>query len=487
MNRSELKKRLDPIFKPKTMAIIGVSTTNPLFPGNIIYNKNLFEFPVKVFPINPKGGYLEGYEVYTDLNKVPVDLDLAVLMISAKLVPNELRNCGEANVKSVIIGSGGFSEKGSEGRKIEDEINQISKKYDLPFMGPNCIGVHTKYVDTFILPSERLATPPSGNVAVISQSGGFLIDQIFSKFHEREIGISAAANIGNKAQINENTLLRYFDMEEEIDTIVIYNEGFQKNTGKEIVDFARNHSEKDIIFIKGGKSKVGAKAAMSHTASIATNTNLISSSFHQAGIIEAISESELVSYTKAISFGLTPPQENQIVILSISGGHGVLAADLAAYYNLNLTEFTEEQKTILMDNVNPVIANIGSFQNPIDLTGSVTDEDVENCLYQLLNFENVSGIIILLVPYVPTITMQIGRRLGNVVRQFKNNVNVKFKKPVVAYCPWLKRYGIIISGLELNRTIPVASTIEEGIQMMRGLYLKGQKTKIIKKFRDEQI
>ncbi len=461
--------RLDHIFKPKNMAIVGVSLTNPLFPGNIIYNKNLFEYPVNVYPVNPKGGYLEGYPVYKKISDIPVELDLAVLMISAHIVPQELKNCGESGVKSVIIGSGGFSEKGEEGRKLETELIEIAKKYDdLPFMGPNCIGVHSKYCDTFILPSERLATPPSGNVAVISQSGGFLIDQIFSKFHEREIGIFAAANIGNKAMINEITLLKYFEKEKEIDTIVIYNEGFKKNSGKQIIEIAQN-TDKDIIIIKGGKSKAGVKAAMSHTASIATNLNLISSSFRQAGIIEANSESELVSYTKALSFGLNPLKENKLAILSISGGHGVLAADLAEYYKLNLVNFTEEQKKELKNHVNSVIAEIGSFENPIDLTGSVTDSDIENCLELLLKFDNVEGVVVLLVPYVPTISMQIGRRLGNVVRNIQN------KKPVVAYCPWLKIYGIIINGLELNRTIPVASTIEEAIQMMRGLYLKGLK------------
>ncbi|MHA1271011.1 MAG: CoA-binding protein [Candidatus Helarchaeota archaeon] len=463
-------RKLDYIFKPKNMAIVGVSLKNPLFPGNIIYNKNLFEYPVNIYAVNPKGGKLEGNEIYKKLADIPVDLDLVVLMISAKLVPAELEICGELGIKSVVIGSGGFSEKGSEGVKLETQLIKISEKYDIPFMGPNCIGIHSKYCDTFILPSERLATPPSGNVAVISQSGGFLIDQIFSKFHEREIGIFAAANIGNKAMINEITLLEYFNLEPEIDTIVIYNEGFKKNTGKEIVQFAQN-TEKDLIIIKGGKSKAGARAAMSHTASIATNINLISSSFRQVGIIEAISENELVSYTKAISFGLNSPKENKIAILSISGGHGVLASDLAAYYKLNLVEFTEDQKNLLKERVNPVIASIGSFENPIDLTGSVSDIDVENTLEALLNFENVEGVIVLLVPYVPTISMQIGRRLGNIVRTIHN------KKPVVAYCPWLKIYGIIINGLELNRTIPVASTIEEAIQMMRGLYLKGQKFK----------
>ncbi|MHA1143874.1 MAG: CoA-binding protein [Candidatus Helarchaeota archaeon] len=461
--------RLDYIFKPKTMAIVGVSLKNPLFAGNIIYNKNLFEYPVEIHAVNQKGGYLEGHQVYTKLNDVPVDLDLVVLMIKAKLVPEALKNCGEIGAKSVIIGSGGFSEKGERGKELEKELLQISDKYDLPFMGPNCIGIHSQYCDTFILPSERLATPPHGNVAVISQSGGFLIDQIFSKFHERQIGIYAAANIGNKAMINDITLVKYFSLEPEVECIVIYNEGFKENSGKQLIEFAKIY-DKDIILIKGGKSRFGARAALSHTASLATNKKILSSSFRQAGVIEAISESELVSFTKVISFGLNTI-EGDIVILSISGGHGVLAADLAAYYDLNLVEFTEEQKKKLRDSVSPVIADIGSFENPIDLTGSVMDKDVENCLDQLLQFNNVKGIVILLVPYVPTITMQIGRRLSNVVQSRNPQI------PVVAYCPWLSIYGIIIKGLEMNRRIPVAHTIEEAIQMMRGLYLKGMKKK----------
>ncbi|MHA1301939.1 MAG: CoA-binding protein, partial [Candidatus Helarchaeota archaeon] len=441
----------------------------PLFPGNIIYNKNLFEYPVNIYAVNKKGGSVEGFPVYKKLQDVPKDLDLVVLMISAKYVPDELKNCGELGVKSAIIVSGGFSEMGPEGKELQNNLIKISEKYEIPFMGPNCLGIHSKYCNTFILPSERLASPPHGNVAVISQSGGFLVDQIFSKFSEREIGIHAAANIGNAAVINEITLLKYFAKDDNVKSLVLYSEGFKENSGKELVQFAKN-LEKDIIIIKGGKSKFGAKAAMSHTASIASNRALMSYSFHQAGIIEAVSESELVSFAKAISFGLKP-LDGDLVILSISGGHGVLASDLAAYYKLNLVEFTEEEKNILKENVNHVLKEIGSFENPIDLTGSVTDTDVENCLEKLLEFDSVSGVIILLVPYVPTISMQIGRRLSNVVR------NSSSKKPVIAYCSWLSIYGIIIKGLEMGKTIPVAHTIEEALQMMHGLHLKSIKHK----------
>ncbi|MHA1378511.1 MAG: CoA-binding protein [Candidatus Helarchaeota archaeon] len=462
-------KKLDSIFKPKSMAVIGVSSTNPLFPGNIIYNKNLFEFPVDIYPVNRKGGIIEGNAVYKNISQIPADLDLVVLMISAKYVPDELKNCGELGVKSTIIVSGGFSEMGAEGRELQESLIRISEKYDLPFMGPNCLGIHTNYCNTFILPSERLAAPPTGDVAVISQSGGFLVDQIFSKFSERQIGIFAAANIGNAAMINEITLLKYFSKDEKVNSLVLYSEGFKENSGKELVELAKN-TQKDIIIIKGGKTKLGAKAAMSHTASIASNRALMSSSFRQAGIIEAISESELVSFAKVIAFDLKP-LKGEVVILSISGGHGVLASDLAAYYKLKLVNLTEEEKNILRKNVNPVLKEIGSFENPIDLTGSVTDTDVEKCLEILLGFESVKGVIILLVPYVPTISMQIGRRLSNVVR------SSRVKKPVIAYCSWLSIYGIIIRGLEMGKTIPVAHTIEESIQMMRGLYLKGLKSK----------
>lgn len=461
-------ENLDPIFKPKTMAVIGVSTTNPLFPGTIIYYKNLHEYPVKIYAINAKGGSLEGNAIYKSIEEVPDALDLAVLIIKAKQVPEELKKCGEAGVKSCIIVSGGFAEVGAS--HLEDELLEISNQYELPFMGPNCIGIHTDFVDTFILPSERLAMPPSGNVAVISQSGGVLIDQILSKFYERQIGVAAAASIGNKALINEISLVKYFNKNPQVNTIVCYNEGFKSNTGQEFVQLARS-IEKDIILLKGGKSKFGAKAAQSHTAAVATNFSLISSSFRQAGIIEAITEIELVTYTKAISFGLRSIERGDVVVLSISGGHAVLAADLCAYYKLNLVKLTDEQRNLLREKVNPSAVDIASFENPIDLTGSVTDTDIENCLELLLTFDSVEGIIVLLVPYVPTITMQIIRRLSNIVR------NSKIKKPVIAYLPWLEIYGIIIRGLELGKSIPVAHTVEEAIQMMHSLHLKGLKNK----------
>jgi len=463
-------KNLDPIFKPKTMAVIGVSTSNPLFPGTIIYYKNLHEYPVKVYAVNAKGGSLEGNPIYRTIEEVPAELDLAVLIIKAKYVPEELRKCGEIRVKSCIVVSGGFAEVGVNGQKLEEELLEISRQYELPFMGPNCIGIHTDFVDTFILPSERLAMPPSGNVAVVSQSGGVLIDQILSKFYERQIGVAAAASIGNKALINEVILLKYFTQTPGVDTIVFYNEGFKHNSGQEFVQLAQS-VEKDIILLKGGKSKFGAKAAQSHTAAVATNFNLISASFRQAGIIEAVTEVELVTYTKAISFGLPGIERGDTVVLSISGGHAVLAADLCAYYKLNLVKLTDEQKNLLREKVNPSAVDIASFENPIDLTGSVTDTDIENCLELLLSFESVEGIVVLLVPYVPTITMQIGRRLSNIVR------NSKIKKPVVAYLPWLEIYGIIIRGLELGKSIPVAHTVEEAIQMMHSLHLKGLKNK----------
>ncbi|MHA1130158.1 MAG: CoA-binding protein, partial [Candidatus Helarchaeota archaeon] len=307
-------------------------------------------------------------------------------------------------------------------------------------------------------------------VAVVSQSGGVLIDQILSKFYERQIGVAAAASIGNKALINEITLLNYFVQNPMVDTLVFYNEGFKQNTGKEFVHLVKS-IDKDVILLKGGKSRFGARAAQSHTAAIATNFNLISSSFRQAGIIEAETEVELVTYTKAISFGLHPITNGTIAILSISGGHAVLAADLCAHYHLNLVKLTKQQQQLIKEHINSSAAEIATFENPIDLTGSVTDKDIEDSLETLLSFDEVEGVVILLVPYVPTITMQVGRRLSNIVR------NLQKKKPVIAYLPWLQIYGIIIKGLELGKSIPVAHTVEEAIQMMHSLHLKGLKYK----------
>ncbi|RLB37703.1 MAG: CoA-binding protein, partial [Deltaproteobacteria bacterium] len=176
------------LFKPKNMAVIGVSLQNDLHPANVIFRKNHLRYPVNVFAVNPKGGTLQGEKVYKSILEVPEKLDLVVIAARAEQVPTILAECIEAGVGGAAIISGGFAEVGKE--DLQDTIATMAKESDFPFIGPNCLGIYVPLVlDTFFLPTERMVRPDPGNVAVVSQSGGILVDNMV-KFKEEGVGLS---------------------------------------------------------------------------------------------------------------------------------------------------------------------------------------------------------------------------------------------------------------------------------------------------------
>ena len=168
------------MFEPETMAVIGVSLTNDRNPANVIYNKNNLRHPVEVFPVNPRGGLLQGIEVFTHISDIPKKVDLAVIAAPAVHCPAILSDCIRAGVGGAAVISGGFAESGR--RDLQDQMAAIATEVAFPFIGPNCLGIFSpSHVDTFFLPSERMVRPQPGNVAIVSQSGGILVDQRY--FH----------------------------------------------------------------------------------------------------------------------------------------------------------------------------------------------------------------------------------------------------------------------------------------------------------------
>ncbi|MEX2724557.1 MAG: CoA-binding protein [Candidatus Freyarchaeota archaeon] len=457
----DLKK----VFEPKSMAVVGVSVTNPLNPGTVIFNKNHHEMQVKTIPVNLRGGTIEGTQIYPTVLDIPGEVDLAVIVVRADLVNSVLEDCGKAGIGGAIVISGGFAEMGNGGVELQREMVKIASEYDIALVGPNCMGVYSPpYVDTFFIPSERMLKPPPGNVAILSQSGGFIVDQFLSKYAERKIGVSAAVSIGNKAVVDETILMEYFLKDKRTKTVAMYIEGFREGEGRRFLDVAAEFGgNKNIIVFRAGKTAVGRKAAMSHTSSIAASPRLASDVFRQYGIVEAENEQEIVSFAKILSFKNKPIKNGDIAILTVSGGHGVVCADLAVKYGLNLVEFTQEEMKEMKQLISPAAARIASLSNPIDLTGSAEDVDMERILEYILQIDRVEAVLILNFPYPPTISMQIGRRLSNIAG--------RYGKPVVAYVPWLLKYDIIIEGFEINN-VPVAHTLEEAVQMIKALKMR---------------
>lgn len=458
---------LENLFKPKSMAVVGISKKNPLSPGRIIFVKNVFEMDVKVYGIHPEGGEVDGVSLYTRLDDLPEIPNLLVIAISAEDTLDYVQACADLGIPACIIIGGGFAEIGSEGVKRQEKLVQIANDNAIAVLGPNCIGVYSPpLLDTIFMPTERITRPPKGTVALISQSGGVLVDQFFHKFNEINIGVSTAVSIGNRAVVDETMLLEYFSKYDKgTSNIAFYLEGFKSS--RKFLELARESNDTVITYF-GGLSEQGKRATKSHTASLSGNDKVLSAALKQNLIIQPRTELEMLTYLKlfdVLSHKKKPFDYNKIVIgnvaiLSISGGHGVICADLLKVYNLSSVEYTEEEKQDMQQLVNPVASKIASFNNPIDLTGSAKDEDIENIIQYLSKIERIECIILLILPYTPSISFQIGRKIANRV--------TTDKKPLVCFIPYIQKYGLIIESLEISN-IPVFHSIEEAVQAVSAL------------------
>ena len=245
------------LFKPKTMAVIGVSLTNDRNPANVIFTKNHLRYPVQAFPVNPRGGELQGEKVFTSVTDIPEKIDLAVIAVKAELVPQVLDECIQNGVGSAVVISGGFAESGQ--RDLQDRIVDMAREAEFPFVGPNCLGIYVpSKMDTFFLPSERMVRPEQGDVTVVSQSGGVLVD-LMVKFAIEGVGLSHAISIGNKAVIREPDMLNYLGQDSRTKVITFYVEGFGRNEGRSFVR-AAVECPKPVIVLKAGKSPGGSRA-----------------------------------------------------------------------------------------------------------------------------------------------------------------------------------------------------------------------------------
>lgn len=443
----------EPLFKPKTIAVFGVSLSNDRHPANVIYNKILLRYPVKVYPVNPKGGMLQQDRVYTEVSRIPNKIDLAVIAARAEFVPAILEDCIQNQVGGAVIISGGFAETGH--RELQDKLVQLARAADFPFIGPNCLGIYAPArFDTFFLPGERLVRPDPGNVAIISQSGGVLVDQMV-KFAEQGIGLSLAISIGNKALMREMELLEYLATDENTRVIAFYVEGFSRREGRRFVQ-AASLFPKPVVVLKSGKTAAGSRAVSSHTASLAGDYRVFSEIMAQYGVVEAVNEFEMASFCEALSCYQKRVAGN-VGIISASGGHGALASDICAVRGLNLPQLTENTQSSMLKKLSSSIQSIASIQNPVDLTGSAVDDDFVAAAECLSDSPEVDSVLLLLLPYSPGVSADLGARLSYVFR--------RSGKLLVAYVPHQEKYRMLIEGFELNN-VPVSPSIEGAVLMI---------------------
>lgn len=450
---------LKPLFEPKTMAVIGVSSSNDRHPANVIFTKNNNRYPLSVYAVNPKAGMLHNEPIYPHVLDLPKKIDLAVIATRAELVPDVMADCIRAGVKSAAVISGGFTEGGR--KDLQDRMVSIAREARFPFIGPNCLGVYVPFkVDTFFLPVERMIKPEAGGVTFVSQSGGILVDHMI-KFAEQGVGMAKAISIGNKAFIKEKDLLDYLIRDPATKVIAYYVEGFGPGEGREFV-LAADRSPKPVIIMKSGKTSAGNRAVSSHTASLAGDYASFSAAVAQHNILEAANEQELVSFCEVLS-AYTKPIDGHIGIITASGGHGAMAVDACLLAGIDVPELPAGLQAEIKKNLTPSVQAIASLANPVDLTGSAIDDDFVACARIMGAADAVDCVIVLLLPYIPGVSLDIGVRLSAVSKSSG--------KPFIAYVPHVEKYDMLIEGFEQNG-IPVSPSIEGAVLMAKALVRK---------------
>jgi acetyl coenzyme A synthetase (ADP forming)-like protein len=451
---------LEPFFKPKTVAVIGVSRQPRKFGHVIFKNFKDSEFKGKVFPVNPKAEAILGTKAYASVNEIPDEVDLAVIAVPAAVVPSVIDECLSKGVKAAVIISGGFKEIGDEGAKLEQEIQTKIKGKTLRLIGPNCIGVFdpTSHVDTLFLPTYKLRRPKRGSIAFISQSGAFgsaVLDWAASQ----EIGISKFISIGNKADVDEVDLLNYLSEDPLTKCITLYVESIDQ--GRKFLEAASKVlCKKPIVVLKGGVTKAGARAAMSHTGSLAGSAKIYEGAFKEAGVIQALTVDELFDYARALAYQPVP-KENGLAIVTNGGGFGVISSDEASRQGLNLSDFS--QSTIVT--VKASLPDYALPHNPLDLVG---DADVQRYRVALdaVSADASVGIILVIV------LLQTSFIESDVVDAI-SEANVASGKPIIV-CTIGGDFTQILGKMLEDDRIPSYPTPERAVKAISALIRYGK-------------
>lgn len=444
---------MDVLFNPKSVAVIGASRD----PGKIghVLLRNFIEggFRGPVYPINPKSEEILGLKCYTSVKNVEGDVDLAVIAIPAKLVPDALRECGEKGVKGAIVISGGFSEVGNV--ELENELKEVCVRYDIACLGPNCMGVINPLtrVDSVFIPTYKMGRPKLGGVSFISQSGA-IGGAVLDLMARQGFGMSKFVSYGNGAVLDETDLLRYMADDGRTKTIVLYIEGVRR--GREFFETLKEVTRrKPVVVLKGGKTASGAVATKSHTGALAGNAAVYEAVFKQCRATEARSLDEVFSFSKL--FESQPFCSGERVgIITNGGGLAVVAADSVEENGLKLAELSEESIRRIKERVPAYV----TVKNPLDLGGDAGSDRFEVAVHAMLDDPNVDSLLVGVLFQTESID-------SRVVSMLVGASNMR-RKPILVVCPG-GEYAEVHSRILENCGVPTYTSSSSAIRALRKL------------------
>ncbi len=477
-------KQLDAFFNPRSVAVVGatkrINKAGHVIFKNFVENKRRGVFKGEIFPVNPHEDSILGFQCYPSVTKIPVELELVVVVVPANIVPKIMEEAASKKVKVVVIISSGFGEIGNH--KLESKIVVIAKKAGIRVLGPNCLGVYDSRagVDMLFLPETKILTtgdeviatprPMPGDIAIVTQSGAFGVAAL-DYLAGRQIGVSKFVSFGNKCDVDEAEMLDYLLYDDETKAILLYVEDIK--SGREFLKVAKEVSKKKpIVALKSGRTEAGARAAASHTGAMAGSDKIYDAVFAQTGILRAKDMEEFFDAGKALA--MQPPAAGKNVgIITDAGGPGIMAVDECELKGLNVKRFSKETvqkfEKLKMEGKLPKFA---TNLNPVDITGSGTSEMFERVTEILFQDPEIDGLIMLGLHHTPALQEDYIDRVAKVAG--------KYDKPIVA-CDIGETEMALHTRFRFDKLgIPAYSSPEDSARAMNalvnyGLYLKKNK------------
>jgi len=442
-------KKVDFFFNPSSIAVVGASPVPGKLSNVIMESLERSGFAGDIYPVNPNHGEVRGRRCYPSIRSIGVCVDVAVFSVPAPVTLPLLKEAG-GSLRGAIIVSGGFSEIGNGGKELEEKLRQEALSSGIRVIGPNCMGLYdtVSRVDTLFIPQERVRRPKKGRIAMLSQSGSIALTAM-DEFYSLGIGISRVVSYGNRMDVNEADCLDFLADDEQTDVIFLYIESIED--GRRFVESASRVSKKKTLMAwKVGKQKAGMEAARSHTGAIAGRYEVYRAAFKKAGIIEVSGYEEFLDACKAVSV-FPRVRGNRVMIITDGGGVGVSIADECAFAGLDVAPLPREKKEALKTIFPPYF----TVSNPLDLTGSATDEWFKEALLRTMegDFYDIAIVAALWGP--PKLTDRLAELLSSVAKSLK--------KPVII-CSTGGEYAKAKKPLFENAGLPVFLTPESAVR-----------------------
>jgi len=384
---------MEKFFYPSSVAVVGVSENPANLARGIVDNLLAFGFQGKIYPVGPRGGKIHGLPIVTHLRKLPEPVDVAAILTPARFVPQVVADCGKLGITRVVVESGGFSELGAPGRALEEEINGFLQQYRMRLVGPNGLGLVNMEIGLALPFSHMRPKPLKGNVSIIAQSGGVGM-HLLAWMSREGLGLNKFLSLGNKLNVAENEALAYFLEDPGTEAVYLYLEGM--TNGRELLEVARQ-SQKPVFLHHANVGPQTAAIAQSHTASLATDEQVLETACRQGGIFRVTSQAEFLVGAKLA--GQPPLKGNRLVVLSRSGGEAVVTAYACHKWGFQLPPLSPQLKQLVESRSR---SGVIKPTNPIDL-GDIFDFTVySDVMAAICRDPEVDGVLLNFGPIAET-------------------------------------------------------------------------------------